>query len=253
VDYSFPGLYVITGIPTEPTSVSTITMSLYNIGGPGTYPLGVGPQVAGGTVLISSTPASWATPHSGSAGSVTVTELASNRIAGTFDFVAVPSAGSAVEPRVVTEGSFILQVNPIGEVPPLAPNAGSKMSATIGGVSFNGASAGGTFQPTTGFMSASASNDVRLVNISLADIDGPGTYQVGPTTADRSISVSNLINSHQFSWSTLATGASGTVTITGLTESRLTGTFFGTLGTAPGTQTSGTISVVGGTFDIGRP
>ncbi|MCC6243740.1 MAG: hypothetical protein IT353_12930, partial [Gemmatimonadaceae bacterium] len=54
-------------------SVTSLTLSLYSIGAPGTYPLGVSGNVVGGIGTVVTAPSTWLTPLSGAAGTVTIT------------------------------------------------------------------------------------------------------------------------------------------------------------------------------------
>ena len=74
------GIFTITGL--QLGSGTSVTMTLYSIGAPGTFPLGVGGTVAGGLASVVSGTSGWSTPLSGDAGSVTVTSVSPTRIAG---------------------------------------------------------------------------------------------------------------------------------------------------------------------------
>jgi hypothetical protein len=79
--------------------------------GTGTYPLGP----AGDAAYLTQGGNGWVTGASGGSGSVTLTTLTDTRIAGTFEFTAVPVTGGASGTRTITQGSFDVEfTNPIG-------------------------------------------------------------------------------------------------------------------------------------------
>lgn len=247
-----PGVYTMTGVSAGANPI-VIAISLYNIGGPGTYPIGVGPQVAGGSVVLSNTTGGWASPMTGADGSITISALTATRIAGTFNFTVNALSGSATGTRTVTDGTFDLEVKANGTVGPLPDNAGSKVSATIGATSFNAAFVAGTLTPGTNILSVAANNSVRGIGITITGLTAPGTYPFSSASPVRSLSVSNVANTLANTWHSNGAGSSGSITVTSITPTRIRGTFSGTLGPAPGTQTTGTITVTNGTFDVGRP
>jgi hypothetical protein len=129
-----PGQYTLIGFQGS----TSLNFSLANIRGPGTYPLGVGPQVPGGSVIVANASGGWATVQSGADGTITITSLSTTEIAGTFSFVA-GAQGTGSGSKTVTDGDFriaVKQLVPIGAVP---DNAGSTLTATIGGVTWNAA------------------------------------------------------------------------------------------------------------------
>jgi len=254
VPITLPGLYTMTGTKLG-TGGYTIVISLSNISGPGTYPLGVGVSVPGGSVLISTTAGGWRTPQTGADGSITITTLTASRIEGTFNFTAVPFTGSVTGTKTVTEGSFALDVKPTGTVGALPDNAGSKVSATMNGTAFSAADAGGSYSASnTGTLSIVGTNNTRGLSIALAGIaaNSVGTFALSSATS-RTITL-NLINASQpaGAYSSSVAGGSGSVTITSFTATRIKGTFTATLGAALAPAT-GTMTITNGTFDIGRP
>jgi len=250
VPIAVPGVYSISGIQ---SNGYIMVIGLFNISGPGTYPLGVGPLVAGGFGQVSNATGGWVTPQSGEAGSITITTLTASHMAGTFNFVAAALTGTATGTRTITNGTFDLEVKPQGTIGPLPANAGSRLSATIGGTNFNAAAAiGQLVNIGTPLISITGNNDARSLTISLTGVTTPGTYPLTSSPANRSISVSNNVNTFSNIWSSSGQGGSGSVTITAITASRIQGTFTATLAPAPGTSTTGTLTVANGVFDMGR-
>ena len=88
VSPSPPGTFTISGeMVAGLTNVTIIQLTLYNIKGTGTYPVGVTPTIFGGAGMVTSSTGTsatvYSTPNSGAAGTVTITTLTATRIAGT--------------------------------------------------------------------------------------------------------------------------------------------------------------------------
>ena len=254
VPITIPGLYVLTGTNLSGGTSYTIVISLYNIGGPGTYPLGVGVSVPGGNIVVSSLAGGWRTPQTGADGTITITTLTASRIEGTFSFTAVPFTGGATGNKSVTDGAFVLEVKPTGTVGPLPDNAGSKVTATMNGAAYNAADVSSSFIPSGGLFTLVGNNSMRSMAISLAGIPaaGVGTYALSNGSPTRTLGVT-VLNGTQVAgmYSSSVGGGSGSVTITSVTATRVKGTFTATLGAA-GSGATGTMTVTNGTFDVGR-
>ncbi|HZJ56051.1 MAG TPA: DUF6252 family protein, partial [Myxococcaceae bacterium] len=129
--YTIIGARLLSG-----TTAQSISLSLYNIAGPGTYPLGVNSTNFGGIGTVAEGATAWTTPLSGAAGTVNITSLTPTRIAGTFSF----NAAEVVNPsstKSVTNGAFDMPVT--GTPGTVQPYQGSSMKATLGGTSWIGA------------------------------------------------------------------------------------------------------------------
>lgn len=241
-----PGLYSMVGVSGTGTAPSTFTMALYNIRGPGTYPVGVTAQVPGASATYSAgTGAGFDTPLSGAAGTVVITELTDARMSGTYSMTMNQQGGTAT--RSFTDGTFSLPITRTGTIAALPDRAGSKVSATVGGVAFNAASASSIYSGNN--LTITGSNNTRTISLTLAGITAPGTYQLSNGTPARSIGVTVISPTTQ-SWNSGVAGSSGTVVISSITDSRIVGTFTATLGAAIGA--TGTLTIANGTFDVGR-
>jgi hypothetical protein len=252
VIHALPGAYQIDG--RRIAGGSAMTMTLYNVRGPGTYPLGVGPTGVGGLAQYIEAGSGWATPLSGASGSVTVSTLSETAIAGTFSFTAEPIVGGATGTRSATEGRFDFPVRSNGNVGPLPDNAGSRISATIDGSAWNAATVAAS-AALGNILAISASNTSHTVSISLSGISGPGTYPLSSSAPSRSISVFGPAMNPQASnccWGP-ATGSKGAVTITTRTATRVAGTFSANLQPLPGSGATAPLVIANGTFDIGLP
>lgn len=240
------GIFTITGVQTG--SATGMTMTLYSIGAPGTFPLGVGGSVAGGIASVTQGSSLWSTPLSGAAGTVTITAVSPTRIAGSFAFNAPPLLGQTqTNTRVVTAGTFDIPVTNGPATLVVPDNAGSKVTGTMAGQAFNAAtvvtvtspSAGGTF--TFG-----ASNAQQSINVILSGYNGVGTYTMGSGGVARTITLTN-ITTPTGSWGGAAASTVGTMVITSATSSRIKGTLTATLQPI-GSGTPTTLSV---SFEIG--
>jgi hypothetical protein len=238
---ALPGFFSISGTSTGASALSVL-LTLYNIAGPGSYPLGVGSSVFGGIAAIGAASGGWATPGTGADGTVTITALSGTRIAGTFSFTATPSTGSAAGDRTVTDGQFDITWS--GTLVALPENAGSRVSGTIGGTPFSPVNVVGLL--SGGNLSISAGNFETAVGIQISSFTGAGTYPLSSVVPLRTVTVA----AGSAAWGA-GTGMSGTITITSSTSGRVAGTYSGTLAPTGGTTATGTIEVVGGSFDVG--
>ena len=254
VPITLPGVFAITGTQLGGAGY-TVVFQLYNIAGPGTYPLGVGVSVPGGSALISTIAGGWRTPQTGADGSITITTLTASRMEATFNFTAVPFTGSVTGTKTVTDGSLVVELKPTGTIAPLPENAGSKLSATLNGAAYNAAEATGTYLASGGIFTVVGNNDTRSLAISLTGVPatGVGTYALSNGSPARSIGLT-IVNGAQVigTYHSNMAGSNGTVTITSFTASRIKGTFSGVLGAVAGSGVTGTMSITNGVFDIGR-
>jgi len=249
-----PGAYTLIGFDNSSTNIN---ISLANIRGPGTYPLGVGPSVPGGSVILAnSAGGGWATVNSGADGQISITTLTTTEMAGTFNFTVNALSGNATGTKTVTAGDFhvaVKQLVPIGAIP---DNAGSTLTATIGGTTWNAAFVTASLNSIAGspYLTIAAGNSTRGFGIIISGMTGVGTYALGNTsTVTRQMQVSNVVNPLSNIWSSIGAGSSGSVVITSVTATRIKGTFSGVLSAAPGSNSPGTMTVANGTFDIGLP
>lgn len=243
------GSYTLSGYESAGTNPYILSISLYNIGGPGTYPLGTGSTVAGGSVVVSALNGAWSSPLSGADGSITITTLNTTRIAGTFNFALSALSGSASGTKTGTNGEFSLELTPPASATPLPDNYGSKVSATFAGTPWNAANASGSYSAANRVLSVQASNNGRTMTIAVNEVTGPGTFVLSGTA--RSMSVSATTNTLSNTWNSAGTGGSGSVTVTSITATRMRGAFTATLGPTLGSTTTGTLAVASGSFDIG--
>jgi hypothetical protein len=241
---STPGGYFMEGSQIVlPASQTIVQLTLFNIGAPGTYPLGVNPTVFGGVAQLATTGGVWVTPASGAAGTVTITTLTPTRIAGTFEFTAVGTYGGATGTKTVTNGLFDLTFT--GTVTPMTPRSGSRISASLGGNSWNAASVVAIYNSNN--LGVGSNNNEYTLALNISPLTAPGTYTLGGTTPLTFIQVVHSASGD--SWGSGA-GLTGSVTITSITADRAVGTFEGSLPPMNGTA-GPNLEVTSGSFDVG--
>lgn len=241
------GVFTVSGSSLS-TSVTALSLILYYIGAPGTYPLGVGGSVRGGQGILSGSGSSWATALTGASGSVTITTVSATRIAGKFEFSAPPQAGAGTTTtRTVTQGEFDLPVTGPGTLN-VPDNLGSLVTGTIAGTAFNAATVVSVTSPSSGTLTIGASNTAYSVNLVLSGYTGVGTYAMG-TGASRTFSVTTA-GTPQARWGGSNGTTSGTVIVTSATNTRIKGTYDLVLSPSIVNPGPGQISVTG-SFELG--
>lgn len=239
------GIFTIVGSSggSTPTSMS---ITLYHIGAPGTYPLGVSGVVPGGIATLAVGTNTYSTPLTGAAGQVVITSVSATRIAGSFQFTAAPTLGSAAN-KSVTSGQFDLTVTGNGNIT-VAPNAGSKYGGTVGGLPWNAAVVVMVAAPSSGTLTIGASNTLYNINLIISGYTGTGTYPLG-TGVQRSVTVIGMNPTR--TWGGTGLG-SGNVIVTSATASRIVGTINITLQSGVASPGPGTMTLVVN-FDVGVP
>jgi len=249
-----PGGYSMTGTSQQGSTVQAISLSLMNIPGPGTYPLGTGGNVSGGTAIFSDGTGGWLTPLSGASGTISITTLTDSRFVATFSFTAEAVSGSATGTRTVTAGSVDLPIAILAPPGPVANRSRNRVQASLNGEAWNAATVA-----TSGASSVftfGGSNTRHFISITLADLAGPGTYPLGGS-GPRVLSVAvrgpdGAVNTQPTCcWNTSAPGASGSVVVQSAGSGRLVGTFSFTIPPQPGTGATAPLVITNGTFDLG--
>lgn len=242
----------------ESSSGRSITISLYNVRGPGTYALGTGTQVYGGRASTGESTGGgdadlWSTPNTGVAGTVILTQVGNGRIRGTFEFSGEAGDDNVVSgDRSVTDGEFDLELT--GTLPTLPANRGSKVTALIGGREYNAWSVNGLLTDhlgNPGFRFSTSTRDDGL-SIELEGITAAGTYAISDNSPLRVVIVGkNGGDAQHCCWGLNAGGDVGTITVTSYTADRVQGHYSGTLQPHPGSPATTPLEVVEGTFDVG--
>lgn len=242
-----PGSLAFFGTQTSGGVTRSLTITLAFITGPGTYPLGTNiGSTPGGLAIYAAGPTPYSTPLSGTAGTITITTLTATRVTGTFTFTATPSVGAGAA-AVATNGRFDVPLSS-GYVAPTADQAGSVITANINGTPRVIATivglGGGTQTRTLGGQDLTYS-----INIIVSPATAPGSGALtGNTVPLRRITIQQVGTTQ--SWGGAGSDV-GTLTITSISPTRISGTFTGTL--AANAQTTGTLSIVNGVFDVRTP
>ena len=243
-----PGGFVIVGSEVDGNTARAITLSLYNIRGTGTYALGVLTTVIGGLATYGegggASAVGYVTPFNGHAGTVTLTTLTADRIAGTFSFDAFDNVSTT---KHITNGQFDLPLSSGGSLPAVPDEAGSLLRGTIGGDAYNASLVAVTQSGASG-LSFTSTSDTLSVTVILNGVTAAGTYPID-FQAGRLISVGRIGGGSNATWGT-GNGTTGSVTITSLTATRAKGTFTGNLVAQQNSGATGTIAVTGD-FDVG--
>jgi hypothetical protein len=225
-----------------------ISLLLYNIGAPGTYPLGVSGLVFGGIATVTSGSSGWSTPLSGLAGSVTVTAVSATHIKGTFSFTATPLFGGAGASKTVTGGSFDLPVTGNGTIT-IPDQNGSTITGTFNGAPWISSTVVFGSAPSSGLLGMGIGNNGYNINLIISGFSSTGTYQMGTASGavSRYLSITALDGTNR-TWGFTNASTTGTFVVTTYTATRMAGTFNFTVAGSGGTTGSITFS---GVFDVG--
>jgi hypothetical protein len=245
------GAYQITAARSSGANTSAMTITLTNIPGPGTYPLGTGAGVAGGSAVYVENTAGWGTPLSGEAGTITLTTLTDTRMVGTFSFTAEGVTGGATGTKSITSGTLDIAVTTTGSFGPVPLKNQNVVRATIGGQSYNASTiVTGT---ASGSIIFSTSSTKYSFSVSLANLPGTGTFAVGSAYVS-SVLVSQPVGASPTGtlccWANYISGSTGSVTVTSLTATQIAGTFSFSLQPTPTGGATGPLAVTSGTFQI---
>ncbi len=252
-----PGGILVTGSQFEGGVTQSVTITLYNISGPGTYALGVSSDVFGGIGQVGEGTSAgggngWITDNTGDAGAVTITTLGGGRIAGSFEFVADTGHRNTVGGvRTVTDGHFDLPLT--GTLVPVPVNKGSKVSAQYGARYYNAWNVFGLLQDNTGGAGFQFSSTTKTdgLSIVLGGVTAPGTYSLSNSNPVRLVIAGhNGGDAAHCCWGSNA-GDVGSVTITSLTASRVTGTISATLQPVAGKPATTPLVISDAAFDVG--
>lgn len=253
-----PGSVLILGTDNSGGRNRSITLTLYNVRGPGSYALGVGSEVYGGRGSTGEGTGGgdadlWSTPNTGIAGTVVLAGVGGGRVRGTFEFTGEASDDNVdMNDRSVTDGEFDLELT--GTLSTLPANRGSKVSARLNGRDYNAWSVGGLLTDHTGGAGVRVSTSTRDdgVSLQLVGVTAPGTYAISDNAPIRVVTVGkNGGDAQHCCWGLNEGGDVGTIIITSITADRVQGTFSGTLQPHAGAPATAPLVVTNGTFDVG--
>jgi Family of unknown function (DUF6252) len=224
----------------------TLSIAVTANRGTGTYVAGVvDPQnIVVANLSTAGSAASWLSGPSLGTGSVTITSLTSTSASGTFTLTLAPSAGSgATGNKALTNGVFNVTFTIPPTLPPGAGTTNGTISALVDGAPWRGAVTARAAN-TGGFLSLTGQDtDTRLITMAL-----PASVGVHSLAFGSSANAFMTIGGQQ--WVTATPGGTGSVTITTLTSTRVTGTF--TMGMQPALTNPGArpSQVTNGVFDL---
>jgi hypothetical protein len=254
-----PGGLVIVGSQSAGNLVTGLTLNLSSLTGPGTYALGVGPGVYGGSASVGESPPGtgasnlWATALNGLAGQIVITTLSAGRIVASFQFTADAARGNAAGgTRTVTDGKIDLPIT--GTIPPVPDKVGSKVSAVLGGKPYNAWGVNGRLQDFMGGagVAVDSHSSENALSLMLVGVTTPASYALSNATPLRVILAGKTGgDASRCCWGQNAGGDVGTINITSLTPTRVKGTFSGTLQPQPGKPATAPLIVTDGVFDVG--
>lgn len=235
-----PGAIMILGTDNSTGESRSITITLQNISGPGTYALGVGSDVIGGSGLYGEAGEGWITENTGLAGTVTLTTLTADHIKGTFEYDADPGNNNPIGgTHHITQGKFDLPFS--GTLVPVPANQGSKVTATFGDdTPYNAWSVNGLLQDHlggAGFQFSTSTKDhglsvlisgtITVGSVFTINHQSPGVVSVG---AGR-----NGGDEDHCCWGGGGSALDiGSITITSISADRVTGHLTATIQPSPG-------------------
>jgi hypothetical protein len=252
-----PGALLLTGAQSISGGSFGLTITLYNISGPGTYPLGVSSEVFGGIGQVGQLGNSWITENTGNEGSVTITKLTANRIVGTFAYTAEPGQNNSVGgTRVVTDGHFDLPFT--GTLVPVPDNVGSSVTASLGDQSYTAWSVNGLLQDNlggAGFQFSSTTKEHGLSVLISGAITPGAVFTLSNTGPARLIGAGrNGGNADHCCWGGGSTGLDvGTITITSVSADRVQGTLTATLQPVSGKPATQPLVITDAEFNVAIP
>jgi hypothetical protein len=192
-------------------------------------------------------------------GTITITSLNATRVAGYVDLVLVPTAGATTNRAIA--GSFDIAITAPGCRSPGGTFAGGPppggiggpgvgvattgtLTALIDGAGFNGAL---VLSATlvNGILSVAGADEQHALQLVVGGVAGPGTFPIGPTSATTAALAQN---GTALTWLAGPTIGSGSITVTSLTATAVTGTFTLTLG--PTAAAAGIRTITNGVFDV---
>jgi hypothetical protein len=252
---SVPGGIIVVGSGEIDGVNTSLTISLGNIRGPGTFALGVSSSVYGGTGQVGESTGSggdalsWITENTGVAGTIVLTRV-DTRIVGTFEYLAEPGRHNETGTnRQVTHGEIDLPL--AGTLPAVAENLGSKVSAKLNGETYNAWSVDASYfvpSGTTGFRIDTSTKEHGL-SLYLEGVGTTGTYTLSNNNPTRRLTAGHTGgDASHCCWDA---DSVGTVTVTKLTPARIQGTFTATFQPREGKPATLPLEVTDGTFDVG--
>jgi hypothetical protein len=228
----------------------TLQLGVIGVQGPGTF--AIDPLTPATAALAQNgTANAWFAGAGTGSGVITVISLTPTEVTGTFTVTLVPAVGAAaLGPRTITSGLFSVPLGASIPVPPSvptdpAPPIGTPAGLTmlIDGMEFHPAGGAHATRTAQGFVTI-AGVDLQARAFGMAILaSAVGTYSFNP------VGHNAIYSSSGQQWFTSRPGGGGSVTITSISTTGITGSFTATL--APGaTNTNQRTLEATGTFNL---
>jgi hypothetical protein len=255
VDFGVPGSVFFLGNQTVDGVNRGITVTLYNVYGPGEYPLGTDISIFGGIGQTGEGTGSggdantWITNNNGRSGKVVLKSIGEGRMTGTFEYTGRNNVLGV--DRAVTEGEFDLAYT--GTFVPAAEGKGSRVSATLNGKPYYAASVSALLKDHTGkagfqFSSTTSENGV---SVHLEGVTAPDSFGLANISPIRTLVAGrNGGTAENCCWQTVS-GNPGYIVVTSLTANRVKGRFAGTIKPGSGKPATADLVIENGIFDVG--
>jgi hypothetical protein len=237
---------------TDSSRATTLSFALTpTAAGTGTYSLGP-LSTANALVLIGNPAAGWQAAAGIGNGTITINSLTSTTASGTFSFSLVAVAGSGASgTKSITEGAFNVTFTSVPSPAP-TPSGGSTISALVDGVQWTSsltrrATLGNNFLTLTG-----QDTNFRVITIV---VPVSSTLFVPPSQPptillNGTLGLVTMVLGAQ-NWDNGHAGGGGTFTLTGLSVTRVTGTFTATLVLSGSNASPGSFAqLTSGQFDM---
>ncbi|MEO6094527.1 MAG: hypothetical protein ABIW76_02235 [Fibrobacteria bacterium] len=258
VNFGVPGAVLFLGNQTVDGVNRGITVTLYNVYGPGEYPLGTDISVFGGIGQTGEGTGSggdanaWITKSNGASGKVLLKSIGEGRMTGTFEYTCEPGKNNVLSlDRTVTDGEFDLAYT--GSFVPAAEGKGSRVSATLNGKPYHAASVYALLKDYTGkdgfqFSSTTSENGI---SIQLEGVTAPDSFGLANMPPIRTLIAGRNGGTAEFCCWQSATGNPGYIVVTSLSAKRVKGRFAGTIKPSAGKAATADLVVENGFFDVG--
>jgi hypothetical protein len=258
VNSGVPGAVIFLGNQPVDGVDRGITVTLYNVYGPGEYPLGTDMSVFGGIGQTGEGTGSggnantWITKNNGRSGKVVLKTIGEGRMTGTFEYTCEPGKNNAlVADRAVTDGEFDLGYT--GTFVPAAESKGSRVSATLNGKPYYAASVNSLLKDLTGnagfqFSSTTSENGVSM---HLEGVTAPDSFGLANVSPIRVLIAGRNGGTAEYCCWQSVTGNPGYIVITSLSADRVKGRFAGTIKPSAGKAATADLVIENGIFDVG--
>jgi hypothetical protein len=257
VNGGVPGNVLFLGTDNTGGGSRSITVTLYNVYGPGEYPLGTDMSAYGGIGQYGEGTGeggdakSWITESNGRAGRVVLKTIGNGRITGTFEYVSGPGKGNTLGvDRTITDGEFDLPYK--GVYVPAAANKGGYVRAMLNKKSYNAATVMGSLKDYLGQAGAQvvSINSENGISLMLEGVTAKGTYAMANVSPIRTLTAGrNGGTAETCCWQS-GPGASGTLIVDSISADRIKGRFSGTLKPSAGKPATADLLIEDGVFDV---